>query len=423
MSPQSNIGFAARVAALYAAIFAMIGVQLPFLPVWLKAKGLDAQMIGVVLAIPMVVRIFAIPLATRMADRRDALRAAIVIAGCASVIAYGLVGLAEGVLVILFTYALAALVFTPVMPLADTYALRGLGERALAYGPVRLWGSAAFIVGTYVAGYASDIMPARQLIWLVVAVTALIAVAALTLSPLAAAAAHPPEPSTTHKSLLRDPAFVAVLASASLIQASHAVFYSFASLEWRAAQLDGTTIAGLWTIGVVAEIVLFAMSGRLPPMIRPTTLLMVGAAGAALRWTAMALDPPALLLPFLQTLHALVIRRELSRRALVCRAPGSAGAGSDRARLPCRRVRRGHGGGDGVVRAALRGLRRGRLRGNGASGDRWRRLRGCSAPNGSTRAALNGYGGARAGCRRSARCRQDRGLAGRSSGATARHDV
>ncbi len=305
MSPQSNIGFAARVAALYAAIFAMIGVQLPFLPVWLKAKGLDAQMIGVVLAIPMIVRVFAIPLAARMADRRDALRAAIVIAGCVSVIGYGLVGLAEGVLAILFTYALASLVFTPVMPLADTYALRGLGERALAYGPVRLWGSAAFIAGTFVAGYASDIMPARQLIWLVVAVTALIAVAALMLSPLAAAAAHPPEPSTTHKSLLRDPAFVAVLASASLIQASHAVFYSFATLEWRAAQLDGTVIAGLWAIGVVAEIVLFALSGRLPPMIRPTMLLMVGAAGAACRWTAMALDPPAILLPFLQTLHAL----------------------------------------------------------------------------------------------------------------------
>ena len=31
---------------------------------------------------------------------------------------------------------------------------------------------------------------------------------------------------------------------------------------------------------------------------------MIGAAGAALRWGAMALDPPALLLPWLQLLHA-----------------------------------------------------------------------------------------------------------------------
>ena len=33
--------------------------------------------------------------------------------------------------------------------------------------------------------------------------------------------------------------------------------------------------------------------------------LAIGAAGAALRWGAMALDPPTLALPFLQLLHAL----------------------------------------------------------------------------------------------------------------------
>jgi MFS transporter, PPP family, 3-phenylpropionic acid transporter len=33
-------------------------------------------------------------------------------------------------------------------------------------------------------------------------------------------------------------------------------------------------------------------------------LIAIGGAGAILRWTAMALDPPALLLPVLQLLHA-----------------------------------------------------------------------------------------------------------------------
>jgi MFS transporter, PPP family, 3-phenylpropionic acid transporter len=298
-------GFAVRMAAFYAAFFAMIGVQLPFLPVWLKAKGLDAQMIGVVLAVPMVVRVFAIPLVSRFADRRDALRAAIIIVSCASVGGYALVGLAEGTLAILFAFALASLALTPVTSLADTYALRGLSERRIAYGPVRLWGSAAFIVGTFATGVASDNMPARQLIWLVVAATALIAAAAFWLSPLAPAAAHNPEPQAPRQSLLRDPAFVAVLASASLIQASHAVLYSFASLQWRADQIGGRTIATLWAIGVIAEIVLFALSGRLPQRVAPTVLLMIGAGGAALRWTAMALNPPEIVLPFLQTLHAL----------------------------------------------------------------------------------------------------------------------
>ncbi len=58
-------------------------------------------------------------------------------------------------------------------------------------------------------------------------------------------------------------------------------------------------------LGVVAEIVLFALQGRLPPFFQPTVLLMAGALGAAVRWAGMAFDPPAAVLPFLQVLHAL----------------------------------------------------------------------------------------------------------------------
>src|SRR6516164_8049663 len=70
-----QVGFAPRLAAFYAGLFVMDGIQLPFFPVWLKAKGLEPRMIGLVLAIPMIVRVFAIPLAAGTADRHDALRA------------------------------------------------------------------------------------------------------------------------------------------------------------------------------------------------------------------------------------------------------------------------------------------------------------------------------------------------------------
>jgi len=54
---------------------------------------------------------------------------------------------------------------------------------------------------------------------------------------------------------------------------------------------------------VLAEIVLFAASARLA--FDPTFLLAAGAAGAVIRWGAMALAPPAVLLVMLQCLHAL----------------------------------------------------------------------------------------------------------------------
>jgi PPP family 3-phenylpropionic acid transporter len=307
MWPVSPIkfGFAPRLAAFYAAIFMLSGIQLPFFPVWLKAKGLDASMIGLVLAVPMIVRIFAITVATRQADRRDALRAAIIVASCLSVAGYVLVGLAEGATAILFTFALASLATTPVMPLTETYALKGLTARGRAYGPVRLWGSLAFILGTFVAGFAADAIPTRHLIWLIAAASVIAALVAFTLAPLSTGAPVAAAPAAPRKSLLRDPAFIAVLAAASLIQASHAVYYGFSALEWRASGLDGTTIAALWGLGVIAEIVLFAVSGRLPPLFQPAMLLAIGALGATLRWAGMALDPPVMALPWLQMLHAL----------------------------------------------------------------------------------------------------------------------
>jgi len=302
--PKPASGFALRLAGLYAAIFVMTGIQLPFFPVWLKARGLDAGAIGVVLAIPMVVRVFAIPAAARAADRHEALRASIVVASCASVLGYVLVGAAQSYVAILVTYTLASLAFTPVMPLTETYALRGLSARGKAYGPVRLWGSAAFIAGSFAAGFAADAMPARDLIWLIAAATAIMALASFTLAPVSLAAAAE-EQGAGRKSLLRDPMFIAVIAASSLIQASHAVYYGFSALQWRGIGLGGMAIAGLWALGVIAEIILFAVSGRLPPFLSPIMLIIIGGAGAALRWAVMAFDPPVAALPFLQVLHAL----------------------------------------------------------------------------------------------------------------------
>lgn len=300
-----SVGFIPRLAALYAALFILPGIQMPFFPVWLKAKDLDAKLIGIVLAVPMVARVLAIPVITRTADRRDAVRAALIIASLASVAGYMLVGLSGGAIAILITYTLTSLFSTPLMPLAETYALKGLMARGRVYGPVRLWGSLAFIFGNFVAGFAADAIPARHLIWLMVAASTLIAVAASALAPLAGGVPEPGAQEMHRRKSLRDPAFIAVLAAASLIQASHAVFYGFSAVQWHAAGLDGTFIAALWALGVAAEIVLFAVQGRLPPFLTPTVLLMVGASAGALRWLGMATDPPALVLPWLQLLHSL----------------------------------------------------------------------------------------------------------------------
>ncbi len=294
--------FSVRLAALYVALFIVLGIYLPFFPLWLKAKGLDAQQIGIVLAVPMLVRIVAIPATARLADRYDALRGVIWATLLLATVGYAVVGFAEGFLAVLVCVALAAAAHGPAMPLAETYALKGLPVRGRAYGPVRLWGSFAFIAGSFLAGFAADLIPARELIWLIVAAFALSALAAFLIEPLHN---EPHENIAAPRRLLRDPAFLAVIVGSSLIQGSHAVYYGFSTLAWTQAGLDGSTIAALWALGVLAEIVLFACQGRLPPFLTPAALILIGAAGATLRWLGMAFDPPVAALPLLQLLHGL----------------------------------------------------------------------------------------------------------------------
>ena len=293
-------GFVPRVAALYAAVFLYNGMQMPFLPVWLRAKDIDPALIGLMLAVPMLARMLSVPLAAREADRRDAVRAAIILAGWGSVLLHVLVGLSAGSIAILVTYAIASFVYTPLLPLTETYALKGLAERGRAYGPVRLWGSFAFIGGTFLGGFFLDAIPARDLIWPIVAALGLTALAASSLEPQSMPR---PELHAVKTPVWRQPGLLAVLVAAGLIQASHSIFYIFSALQWQMDGLAGGPIAALWSLGVIAEIVLFAVSGRLK--FSPTTYLLIGAGGAALRWGAMALDPPPLVLPFLQILHAL----------------------------------------------------------------------------------------------------------------------
>src|SRR6266581_2670677 len=76
--------FVLRLALFYGAFFAYLGLAMPFVPAWLAAKGLDAREIGIVLAAPMVVRVIAVPLATRLADRFGMLQRALVAAAVAS---------------------------------------------------------------------------------------------------------------------------------------------------------------------------------------------------------------------------------------------------------------------------------------------------------------------------------------------------
>jgi PPP family 3-phenylpropionic acid transporter len=321
VSRNTSSRFARRLALFYGTLFGLIGTHLPFFPVWLKAVGIDASWIGIITAVPSVTRFTVLPFVTATAERHQSLRAAMIFTAFAAALGFALVGTQHRPLLVFLAYAATACVWTPMVPLTDAYALRGVARYGLNYGPLRLWGSAAFVVGALACGLLVDVIAASELIWVIASVAGLGAVVSLALArldqPKTAPAAH-------HSAgrLLREPGFLAIIVSAALIQGSHAAYYTFASITWQGAGLGGLTIAGLWVLGVLAEIVVFALSPRFT--LNPSTLMVIGGLSAVARWLITAQEPSVAVLSMVQLAHGLTygLTQVGTMGLLVHRVPG-----------------------------------------------------------------------------------------------------
>ncbi len=297
-------GAGGRVAALYGAQFLAIGLMVPLLPLWLAARGMDAVMIGRVLAAQSLVRVVASPLMGQVADRWGNLRAVMLAsAGISWLVLAWMALLAESVWQIAFGVVASAFFFAPLVPLVETLAVRAAARLGVAYGRLRLWGSITFILGAMLAGVAMDILPAAMLIWAMVAAQGLVMLAVL---------AAPAEPGGQQQAageggwreLLGGP-FVLFIIVAGLVQASHAMLYGFSALHWQRIGHSGMVIGLLVATGVVAEIMLFWFSRAVLARLGAVRLLMLGAAAGVVRWLGLAVDPPLLALFALQALHGL----------------------------------------------------------------------------------------------------------------------
>src|SRR5690242_4687060 len=233
MSPPGQIPIAAQaaprrfatwLALVYGTGFGLVGTHLPFFPVWLKAVGVDASWIGVITAVPSVTRFTTLPFVTSFAERHQALRGGIIFMGFGTTIGLSLVGLQHEALLIFLTYVVTCIVWTPMVPLIDAYALRGVRQYGLKYGPLRLWGSAAFVAGALACGVMIDVIAAKNLIWIIAGMAGLSALVSLGLKPLGPLRAGP----AAHQgasALLRDRGFLAIILTSALIQSSHSAYY------------------------------------------------------------------------------------------------------------------------------------------------------------------------------------------------------
>ena len=271
-----------RLALFYGASFAALGISLPYWPVWLASRGLTPTEIGLLLAAsfwPRVVTNMAIPYAAdRLGERR---RLMVLLAGL-TLAAVALFGLARQLWVFLLLSMVSGASWAAILPLGEALALRELQARGAGYGPVRLWGSMTFILAAVGGGWWIGRSGPTVVLGLLLALLALNLLACLQM-PESGAPVRPAEPPHLGR-LLALPGLLRLILAAGLIQVSHALYYGFASLHWRAGGLSETVIGWLWAEGVAAEVLMFAAAGTVLRKLDPPRLLTLAGSLTVLRW-------------------------------------------------------------------------------------------------------------------------------------------
>lgn len=314
-----RFGFAVRVALFFGAYFFVVGIHVPYLPLWLNGRGLTASEIGLVASAPMALRILVPPVMAFLADRAGRHREVVISLAWAGLGCLALLASAHGLLPILLLTLLHALCWSSIMPLTETVAVSGVRRSGLDYGRMRLWGSLSFIAASFIGGVLISRFGTEVAIWMLMAGALGVAMAAHLMPRGETRAsgdeahlqtAQPPDGKAPVRlaeilGLVRAPWFVTFLLAVGSIQGAHAVFYTFGTLHWQRQGIPAAWAGGLWTIGVAVEVALFAWSGLAAARIGALGLICAGACASLVRWLAMALDPPLAMLVGLQALHGL----------------------------------------------------------------------------------------------------------------------
>lgn len=292
-------------ALSYFTYFFSYGIFLPFWGVWLKGEGIAPETIGMLLGAGLVARFLgSLLIAPRVKDPSHLVSALRLLALLTTAFAVGFC-FGNGWGWLMLVIAGFNLFFSPLVPLTDALAGTWQKQIRMDYGRVRLWGSLAFVIGSALTGQLVAVWGHNAILY-----SLIFSVLAMLLGMLLKPSVMPQGEARTHSgaerslwALLKEGPVWRFLLCVTLLQGAHAGYYSFGSIYWQEAGYSASTIGYLWSLGVVAEVIIFASSNVLFRRWNARNLLLLSACCGVLRWSLMAYSTELGWLLLIQILH------------------------------------------------------------------------------------------------------------------------
>lgn len=270
-----------RLAVWYFCYFAFIGAFLPYFALYLQSIGLSAGRIAVLMSLGQLMRLLSPLLWSWLADRRGRRVRLVVGSTAAALASFSLVFLTKDFIGLFLGLAVLHFFWSASLPLVEALTLGHLSGQPERYGRIRLWGSVGFIVAVMGVGLLLDSAPIGAQLWVSWALLLGTLLSALTLRE---AADHDGPAGSPLLAVLRQRKVVFLLLAGLAMTAAHGPLYVFYSIHLVANGYDKTMVGILWTLGVVAEILVFLWMPRISMRTSLRDILLACFALAALRF-------------------------------------------------------------------------------------------------------------------------------------------
>ncbi len=271
-----------RLSGYYFFYFAFIGAFSPYFGLYLQSLNFSAWDIGLLMSQMQLMRLFGPNLWGWLADRfgrRMAIIRLAALIGLAGFTAFFWLDKLPGMLLAM---AVLAFFWSAALPLVETLTFDHLREEHGRYSRIRLWGSIGFIVAVMATGAVLDRSAPTGVLW--VCWLILLGILALsTILPEAAPVAHDRNDQPIGE-ILRQPRVIALMTACFAMSAAHGALYVFYSIHLSDHGYSKTEVGSLWSLGVLAEIVVFMLMARLSRRYSLRTLLLASFATAVLRF-------------------------------------------------------------------------------------------------------------------------------------------
>ena len=292
-------------AVFYAASFSALGVYMQFLPLWLHdVQGFGAADIAVILSAQTLARTLAGPLWAQWVDRCGDARRVLSLLSAGALGAFSLFAVAPTLALawgVAFTFGC---LYPPMHAIVDATAVGESARHGFSFGRLRVVGSLSFLVVILIAGAWLERSGTADVYGILIGCLLATALAGrLVPRGESSRQADQPAPAPWWQ-LLRSRPFVVVLLCSALIQGSHATYYQLSTVHWGEHGIDKSVASILWAEGVLAEIVLLFFARQTLDRLRPTTLLVLGGVGAAVRWVFVGATTDVATLLAVNWLHA-----------------------------------------------------------------------------------------------------------------------